>query len=658
MATTLSYTVSDFIPFTVIKSADVNSRFNDIKNRLNWAGGSDANTGLGDDNIQSNTASGGGLTRATKLKLGTADHVLINDGTGAMSSEATLNTTRGGLGFSPTISAANAGKAVVVNDAGSALSLGSPIQSAITESLSGDVTTLTAAEAITIRDAVCIALAKDASNNNIYKIFKSDSDSSFDRKTNFLGIAIAAASVTAHNLTWTNSAALVASNVITWSINGRTYSQSFSVDNDTTLAAIAAQIAGDADVLSASVVNAGSNDRVINIVGEGGLQVNITSATVTGGASQATIAIATTQSPSGDNVLVRTYGPVTGFTGLTITNSYYVSTTAGALTDAPTDTSPVFVGQALSDSVLFVNRLTTSNQPQFSISTLFIRAYGSSAGETMASALQDSEHFNFISWITGTSDTGGARSRVHVGAGSFNGSLYIVDGANTSGNATTTARTYNKTSWSAGTTRGTPKCNQQVASMSGKLYFGRGSTGTDRTSTTQVLESWNGSTWSTEGGVTFALGTVNAGCFQQGSLVYFSGGTDSAGNQRDENYSYDGSSIATSTAMPVISFSFGSSKSAGSKGICGGGTSGNSTREWNGASWSAAIAFGYTAGATGGSNVGAASGYNSSNSKSYFNGGTSASTTAITTTNILTSSTWATGTSSSTARSGGQGDVF
>lgn len=658
MATTLTYTVSDFIPFTKILSSDVNSRFNDIKNRLNWAGGSDATTGLGDDNIQSNTASGGGLTRSTKLKAGTANYAVYNDADGKLTEAASLPTTAGGLGFIPTINSTNAGKAVVINSGGSAFELGSPNQPTLTESLAGDVSTLVAGESISVLDAVCIALAKDASNNNIYKIFKCDSDSSFDRKTNFLGIAIADASVTAHNLTWTNSAALVTGNIITWSINERTYSQSFSVDNDTTLAAIAAQIASDPDVLSASVVNAGTDDRVINIVGEGSLQINITSATVTGGASQATVTIATTQAPSGDNVLVRTYGPVTGFSGLSVTSSYYISTTAGALTDAPTDTNPVFVGQALSSSVIFVNRLTTSNQPQFSISTLFIRAYGSTAGETMSSAVQDSEHFNFTSWSTGATDTGGARCRLHIGAGSFNGSLHIIDGANTSGNATTTARTYNKTSWSAGTTRGTPKCNQQVSTMSGKMYFGRGSTGTDRTSTTQVLESWNGSTWSTEGGVTFALGTVNAGCFQQGSLVYFSGGTDSAGNQRDENYSYDGSSIATSTAMPVISFSFGSSKSAGSKGICGGGTSGNSTREWNGSSWSSAIAFGYTAGATGGSNVGAASGYNSSNSKSYFNGGTSASTTAIATTNILTSSTWATGTSSNTARSGGEGDIF
>jgi hypothetical protein len=95
MATTFS-TPNTFQPFTKIRSADVNANFTAVSNRFNWDG--TANTGLGDDNIQSNTVSGGGLTRATKLKAGTASHVLINDGSGLMSSEAQLATSRGGTG--------------------------------------------------------------------------------------------------------------------------------------------------------------------------------------------------------------------------------------------------------------------------------------------------------------------------------------------------------------------------------------------------------------------------------------------------------------------------------------------------------------------------------------------------------------------------------
>lgn len=97
MATLLVYSVSPYQPFTKILSANANADKTDIKNRINWDG-STANTGLGDDNIQSNTVSGGGLTRSSKLKAGTANHVIINDGSGLMSSEAQLATSRGGTG--------------------------------------------------------------------------------------------------------------------------------------------------------------------------------------------------------------------------------------------------------------------------------------------------------------------------------------------------------------------------------------------------------------------------------------------------------------------------------------------------------------------------------------------------------------------------------
>lgn len=119
----LVYTVSPFVPFTKISSSDVNQYFTDIKNRVNWSGGTDTTTGLGDTNIQSVAASGGGLTRATKLKLGTANHVVINDGTGAMSSESALALSRGGTGASLTIGTTgqtlqvSSGGAIVIADA-------------------------------------------------------------------------------------------------------------------------------------------------------------------------------------------------------------------------------------------------------------------------------------------------------------------------------------------------------------------------------------------------------------------------------------------------------------------------------------------------------------------------------------------------------------
>lgn len=103
MATLLVYSVSPYQPFTKILSANANADKNDIKNRINWDG-STANTGLGDDNIQSNTVSGGGLTRLTKLKAGSPNYVVINDVNGKMSEEAALAASRGGTGqnFTPT----------------------------------------------------------------------------------------------------------------------------------------------------------------------------------------------------------------------------------------------------------------------------------------------------------------------------------------------------------------------------------------------------------------------------------------------------------------------------------------------------------------------------------------------------------------------------
>ena len=98
MATTLIYSISPYIPFTKILSADANQDKTDIQNRINWAGGTDATTGLGDDNVQSNTAAGGALTRATKLKKGTANYAVFNDGTGAMTEAASLPLQSGGTG--------------------------------------------------------------------------------------------------------------------------------------------------------------------------------------------------------------------------------------------------------------------------------------------------------------------------------------------------------------------------------------------------------------------------------------------------------------------------------------------------------------------------------------------------------------------------------
>jgi len=78
----LTYSNSDFVAFTKIKSAEVNAKFNDIQTLLNT-------TRLDDDNIQDD-----GITRATKLKAGTSNAVVVNDSSGDLTD---LTLVNGGL---------------------------------------------------------------------------------------------------------------------------------------------------------------------------------------------------------------------------------------------------------------------------------------------------------------------------------------------------------------------------------------------------------------------------------------------------------------------------------------------------------------------------------------------------------------------------------
>jgi hypothetical protein len=655
MATTLSYTESDFEPFTKILASAANSKFNDVKSRLNWDG-TTATTGLGDDNLQSNTVSGGGLTRATKLKVGTANYVLINDSNGKISEEAQLNTTRGGIGFSPTVSLANAGKAVVVNDAGSALALGTPSVDRITQALASDVTTLTAGEAVSVRDAVCVDI-HNGSGSNEYRVFQCDADLA-NRRYNFLGFATAAATVTTGAYTWTNSAALVASNSIAWLVNGRSYTQAFSVDNDTTLAAIATQLAGDQDVASATVVNAGANDRVINIVPKGGLSLNITGATVTGGASQAVIVIANPTPASGSAVSIRCFGPLAGFSGLTTGSNYYLSSTSGAITNTPTDTNPIFVGQALSSSVLFVNRNVGSFQ--FSTPSIFVRSHGSSAGEGQASGQKDSEHFNFTSWSTGTADSSGtSKSSCQSGDSSLGGYLVSVDGRNTGTTLVTETRKYNKTAWSAGTARATGRHMGGACALGAYLYIANGSN-TDATGGTNAIDRYDGTSW-TAGVATSAVTASWVHTMNQGSKARWLNGQSAAGADHNRHDSYNGSASATDTA-PGLTAGIGSggASSLSSKGISGTTNNTTATRQWDGASWSSSITISFTPtiASAGFTQAGPSTGYNVGSGCSYSNGGFSGASTSITTTGKFNGVAWSTDTASATARAGGNGAVF
>jgi hypothetical protein len=107
----LIYSYPDFVPFTVIKSAQINAKYNDIKTLLNV-------TKLDDTNIQD-----AGITRATKLKAGTPNYILLNDNTGKMSEEQYVLPSQGGTGTSLTL-AGNQNKVLQVDSSGTSIVLG------------------------------------------------------------------------------------------------------------------------------------------------------------------------------------------------------------------------------------------------------------------------------------------------------------------------------------------------------------------------------------------------------------------------------------------------------------------------------------------------------------------------------------------------------
>lgn len=125
MATLLVYTVSPYLPFTKILSANANQDKTDIKNRINWDG-TTATTGLSDDNIQSNTVSGGGLTRSSKLKAGTVNGAVFNDVNGKMTDAASLPTASGGTGLSINPAIQQPGDVLQVNATSTALVFSQP----------------------------------------------------------------------------------------------------------------------------------------------------------------------------------------------------------------------------------------------------------------------------------------------------------------------------------------------------------------------------------------------------------------------------------------------------------------------------------------------------------------------------------------------------
>lgn len=553
-----TYAVPDFIPFTKIKSADVNSRFQDIADFLNGQ--------IGDSNIAPNS-----LGRATALAAGTANAVVINDGTGKMTDEAQLAVSRGGLGFSPTISGATAGQVIGVNDAGNALTLRTAEAAVLVEQLASNVVGISAGEAITANDAVSLVL-----NNGSYKIVRCQS-SDGTRAAYFWGFALNSATVTPQITTLTKASSWT-TGTVSVTVNGRVYSQAFTSNNDTSMAALAALIAADPEVQSAA--GSGSPVNVITVTSKGGLSLVITSSS-SGGAP--TLTPANTQTATGQSVRVQMFGPLDGFSGMTTGNLQYTSPSVGGISSTQTG-GAVVVGQALSSTVLFIFPLGVNIR--FGASQTFIRSAGRTNPASAASATSLTEHFNGAAWALGTSATA-ARGFAGSSDSAALALMWLIDGQDTSGAVAAAAYSYNKSSWTSHTPRSFPKYGSSIGYFNGFLYANGGH---DGSAVKDTADKYNLSAWSTA--AVWSAGNLTAGCFVLGSLLYRAAGFNGSAYVTSVDARTTGDSVSSATALAVSGECASASAAPGMLGILTSLSGSSSTADsysFNGSSWSSII---------------------------------------------------------------------
>ena len=511
------------------------------------------------------------------------------------------------------------------------------------------VSTFLAAEDIATNKAVCV-LSHNGSGSDQLKVFKADSDVA--NRRGFAGFSKSAVTVTQGSYTYTISAAYVSGNVVPITINGRSYSVTYASSSDNTLKLLRDAIAVDPDIFSATVTVVGGNqtgtdDRVITILTSNGINgiagavaLNITGTTVTSGASQPTVTIANGTPPVGAAVDIHRVGPMTGFSSLTVGENYYLDTTPGSFTNTPSDPAAVFVGKALSSTVLDVS---LPDMTKWVGSQVFVRTGGSTNQSNLSlGAIASSEHYNGSSWANGTSDSSTHYRNSKQNNTSYGGFHHVVDGIS-AGSFGLLHRLYNKSSWSASTAKGsTPVIQSGARAFNGFLYINCG----DNNSGTfyDRADKWNGTAWSS--GTAWGYTVHNQSVFMQGSNLHISGGYTGSHvtTHRQRNTSDTESS---STAAPASGENPCSGESPAGYGYTvGTGASANNTTSyvWDGASWSTK-----TTAYTMYSDAGSQGSYMSVHGFGFSNGGASNSTTSISTSQKYNDSTWSSTTSSTNA---------
>jgi hypothetical protein len=393
----------------------------------------------------------------------------------------------------------------------------------LVEEFDTKVSTFKNVESLSDRNACCVEI-HNGSGSNEYKIFKADDDL-YTRKS-FAGFTKAAVSGTANVKTYTISAAYVSGNVVPITINGRTYSVNFTTSSDNTLKLLRDAIAVDPDINTAVVTviggnQTGSDDREIVITGSNGInaqagyvQLNITGTTVTGGASQPTVTVPQNTAAVQNAVDLHIFGPLDGFSGLTAGDQYFLSGTAGAITNTAPSAFPVYVGKALSSTVLFVDPSGVSKA--WGGNVVYIRSHGSNTTGN-AGAQLDGETFNLTSWAAIPS-AATQRHQPLCGNNSYQGSHYSVGGRNTGGSYLSTVEKYNKSSWSSVTSRTTTMSRGAAHAFNNFLYANCG----DNSGYQSTVEKWNGSSWSTP--TAWATATHSNGNFVANGLLSKMGG--------------------------------------------------------------------------------------------------------------------------------------
>lgn len=264
------------------------------------------------------------------------------------------------------------------------------------------------------------------------------------------------------------------------------------------------------------------------------------------------------------------------------------------------------------------------------------------------------EMYNFFSWSIPQATSSTNAWSGQIGDAGFNGSVYWIDGLNTSDALSAITEAFNKFSFSTGPNRSTTKSSGGVGLFNFQLYVGKGQAGGG--TPTSGLDAYNGSSW------TNAVTTLSTASSVDAAFVYankFRVIAGYNGGSINVHATYDGASSSTDTVYPTSDTTIiGGSSNA--NGIVGGGQS-NATASysWSG-SWSSSITLLYsvqpdagTAFARGTPVIG-----NYQRSRVYMNGGKDSGASAINRTSFFTGTSWISDTNSSTSTTATGGGII